>query len=457
MAKFVLRCPRCGLQYDGAAGMRLRCDGELNGEHEPALLRVQYECRQIKIRADLPGIFKFADWLPSGPFYLKAQFGHLGEPYCYRSESLAKRLGLRNLFIAFSGYWPERAATLVTRSFKEFEVQASIVFILQAALNGSAAPFAVSSAGNTANSYNYYTHLAGLPLYLFVPESGLGNLLLPFETDPILIAVDGDYTDAIVLADEVAERCGLTRDGGVFNPGRRSGMGTVMLNAVCHPEQGSQRLFDHYFQAVGSGSGAIAAWEAVQLLRADGRFGNTLTRIHVAQNEPFIPIVRAWKEGRHQLHAIPDKEAYQQIGTVSAMVLTNRRPPYGVVGGLWDVLNESNGAAWSVSNESIFNAARMFYALEGADIGPAAAVALNALCQAIESGTVKPHEYVLLHVTGGGREIQYSQGNVVRAQPTLRVKPDELDTIVAAIGKPPAVPSSAVARALAQYETASVV
>jgi cysteate synthase len=456
MANFLLRCSSCGRTYDGTATFRLRCEAELNGEHGPALLKAQYERRQIRFRAELPGIFKFADWLPSGPYYLKAQSGHLGEPFCYRSVNLGRRLGLRNLYIAFSGYWPEQGANLVTRAFKEFEVQASIVCIFQAILGQSTTPFIVASAGNTANSYNYYAHLTGLPLYLFVPVSGLGNLLLPFETDPILIAVEGDYTDTILLSDKVAQQCGLTRDGGVLNPGRRGGMGTVMLNAVSHPEHGSQRLFDHYFQAVGSGSGAIGAWEAVQLLLADGRFGDTKTRIHVAQNEPFVPIVRAWKEGTRHPRPMPDSEAYAQIAAVSAMVLTTRRPAYNVVGGLWDVLQESNGCAWGVSNERIFNAARMFFALEGVDVGPAAAVALNALCQAVEARIVKPHEHVLLHVTGGGREIQYSEANVVRARPALRIKPDELDVAVSAIGKPAPLPTSTIARALAKYESLAV-
>jgi cysteate synthase len=109
------------------------------------------------------------------------------------------------------------------------------------------------------------------------------------------------------------------------------------------------------------------------------------------------------------------REAYAQIAAVTAGVLTNRKPPYSLAGGLRDVLRDSNGAAWSVSNDSAFNTARMFYALEGVDIGPAAAVALNALCQAVDLGVVKPHEHVLLHVTGGGREIQYSEQRVFQA------------------------------------------
>jgi cysteate synthase len=457
MADFTLRCIECSRTYDGAAGVRLRCDGELNKEHGPALLRSQYAKRQIEVRAELPGIFKFADWLPTGPYYLRAEAGSLGEPYSYRSTKLAKRLGLRNLHIAFSGYWPGQGGNLVTRTFKEFEVQASLVCILQAKLGQKVDPFIISSAGNTANSYNYYTHLTGLPLYLFVPESGLGNLLLPFETQPTLISVLGDYTDAIALADQVASGGGWTRDGGVLNPGRRGGMGTAMLNAVCHPEQGSQRLFDHYFQAVGSGSGAIAAWEASELLRADGRFGSAVTRIHMVQNAPFTPITRAWRAGERQLPAMHEEEAYEQVGAVTAGVLTNRRPPYSIRGGLYDVLRQSNGAAWEASNESVFFAARMFVALEGVDIGPAAAVALSGLLQAIEAGEVKPDDHVLLHVTGGGREIQYMEGAVHRPEPLIRVKPNDIDSVLSAIGKPPPVAPAAITRALARYEASEFV
>jgi cysteate synthase len=452
MAEFVLCCAACGREYDGTTAFRLRCDGELDGAHGPALLVARYERRQITLRSELPGIFRFADWLPTGPYYLKTEHGSLGEPLCFRSEALAARLGLKNLYVGFSGYWPERGAHLVTRTFKEFEVQASLVCILQAKMAEPLPPLVVSSAGNTANSYSYYTHLTGLPLYLFVPESGLDNLLLPFDAHPTLIAVDGDYTNAIALAERVAQNCGLTRDGGVLNPGRRGGMGTVLLNAVCHPEQGSQRLFDHYFQAVGSGSGAIAAWEAVQLLLTDGRFGDVATRIHVAQNEPFTPIIRAWRDGIQELHTIPENEAHAQISAVSARVLTNRGPPYSPAGGLRDVLRYSKGNAWSVSNERVFNAARMFYSLEGVDVGPAAAVALEALSQAVAVGAVKPHDYVLLHVTGGGRELQYSEGQVFRAQPSLRVKPGDLESVLSIVGKPMPISTNTMARVLSRYE-----
>ena len=153
---------------------------------------------------------------------------------------------------------------------------------------------------------------------------------------------------------------------------------------------------------------------------------------------------------------VPEREARAQISAVSAMVLTNRKPPYSPAGGLRDVLRRSQGFAWGVSNERLFNAARMFYSLEGVDIGPAAAVALDALCQAVAAGTVKPHDYILLHVTGGGRELQYSDGQVFRAQPSLRVKPGDLDSVLSIIGEPSPMSTATMARALSACENSAL-
>ncbi|HVY47373.1 MAG TPA: cysteate synthase [Minicystis sp.] len=440
MAEYQLRCvhPSCGKLYPEDPEFRLFCDQELAGAHEPSFLEAVYDKKQIDLHEDAPGIFAFADWLPVGKRYLKVE-NELGRPHAYPSHGLAKRLGLRRLHIAFSGFWPERGANLLTRSFKEFEAQATMARYLSRRGDQKLPAFIISSAGNTANGFNLVSHEAGVPVYLVVPESGLDRLLLPFPTRPFTVVVRGDYTDAIAVADAVAKASGLAREGGARNVARRAGLGTVMLNAVAHPRQGTGKLFDHYFQAVGSGTGAIGVFEAVELLKRDGRFGATTTRIHVAQNAPFAPIVDAWKAGQRALLPFDDKQALWQIDAVTASVLTNRRPPYGIHGGVFDVLKASRGAAWRVENSRIFEAARLFREAEGVDIGAAAAVAVDALCQAVGAGAVKADEPVLLHVTGGGREMQHSAGAIHPVTPNLVVGPSEIDKVLAAIGEPRAI------------------
>ena len=437
MADYRLKClhPSCGREFDDTDTYRLRCDAEIEGVHGPSLLRAEYEADQLLIRDDLPGLFRYVHWLPVGPSYVQPEQTPLGRPLCYRSVGLANRLGLKNLYVAFSGYWPERGGNLLTRTFKEFECQATIARYLRA-FRDATRPLLVSSAGNTANGFNMICSLLGLPIYLVVPESGLDKLVLPFKTHPFTVAVRGDYSDAIALADAMADKLGLLKEGGVRNVARRAGMATVMLHAVADPQQGSQRLYDHYFQAVGSASGAIAAREAVDLLRADGRFGTTMTQIHMAQNAPFTPIADSWEAGERKPVEVPEQVVRDRVLGVTARVLTNRTPPYEIHGGIYDVLNDTGGAVWRVDNYRVFHAARMFEAVEGIDIGPAAAVAVDALQQAVESGRVGDDEMILLHVTGGGKEIQYAEGPVHRVDPTVRVEPGDLARVLEAVGEP---------------------
>jgi len=437
LCRHKLQClhPECNKEYEDSEH-RLQCDEETRGEHGPALLQAVYETKQLSIRPELPGIFPYLDWLPLADVYIDPPGYSLGKPVCYQSEGLAKILGLKHLYIAFNGFWPERGANLLTRTFKQFECQASIVRYLNSFIDDTPFPYVIASAGNTANAYNLLMHFLDMPRYLVVPEQGLERLLLPLKTDPFLVAVKGDYSDAMILANTLGEATNLTRDGGVRDIACRGGLGIVMLNAVAHPEQGSKRLFDHYFQAVSSGSGAIAAWEAVQLLLGDGRFGHTVTRIHVAQNAPFTPIVDSWRNNNRDLAVIPIHRANENILAVTADVLTNRHPAYEIAGGLFDVLKASEGMAWETSNALLFRAARMFKETEGINIDPAAAVAVGALKQAVDAGEVKKEERVLLNITGGGKDIRYTGEPVYRVKPVVVVKKDELDVVLDRIGVP---------------------
>jgi cysteate synthase len=54
-------------------------------------------------------------------------------------------------------------------------------------------------------------------------------------------------------------------------------------------------------------------------------------------------MVRAWEAGRREIAAEDMPEAGASIARVSADVLTNRHPPWGVRGGVYDALAASGG------------------------------------------------------------------------------------------------------------------
>jgi cysteate synthase len=261
----------------------------------------------------------------------------------------------------------------------------------------------LASAGNTGRAFAHVSALTGIDAYIVVPDSGVSKLWLPEEPNEsihlISMSPGNDYTDAINLAGKIAKLPGMVPEGGARNVARRDGMGTVMLDAAVT----IGKIPDHYFQAVGSGTGGISAWEAALRLRADGRFGQKLPKLQLAQNLPFVPMYNAWQERRREI--IPEldmKDAKKQIEDTYATVLTNRAPPYGVTGGLYDALVDTDGIMYAITREEALEAKALFESLEGIDILPPSAVAAASLLKAVETGKVSRDETIILNIAGGG-------------------------------------------------------
>ncbi len=366
------------------------------GETTPSLLRAEYACKQINLNPPSTGIFRFADWLP---FH---QYLELSEaPYTYKSKELASVLGLKNLWITFSGYWPDKGIHMSTCSFKELEA-----FSVCSRLGSHPGKIVVvASAGNTARAFARVCSDNDIPLLLCVPEDNIDALWSdrPFSPSVHLVctASGSDYFDAIALSNLVANLPGFLAEGGAKNIARRDGMGTTVLSAV----MAIGRIPDYYFQAVGSGTGAIAAWEANLRLLADGRFGNHKMKLMVSQNEPFTPMYDAWKAGSRELLPLDENLARQQVEQIFSKVLSNRKPPYSITGGLFDALQDTGGDILKVNNTSAIAAAELFAETEGIDIHPAAAVALASLIQAIGDNRIDPEADIMLNITGGGEKL----------------------------------------------------
>jgi cysteate synthase len=387
MGRFKLKCLKCGREY--GQEYRLTC------ENDDSFLRADYFEKKLELR-NQPGIGRFHSWLP-----IQEEITTDAGPITYKSEAFARELGLSNLYIGFSGYWPEREAFIKTCSFKELEAYPTMQLLKET--GGKA--IVLASAGNTGRAFAHVSALTGIDVYIVVPDSGVSTLWLPEEpTESIhLISMSpgNDYTDAINLAGRIAKLPGMVPEGGARNVARRDGMGTVMLDAAVT----IGRIPDHYFQAVGSGTGGISAWEAALRLKADGRFGQKLPKLQLAQNLPFVPMYNAWQDRRREI--IPEldmKDAKKQIEETYAQVLTNRAPPYGVTGGLYDALTDTDGIMYAITRKEAFEAKALFESLEGIDILPPSAVATASLLKAVEAGNVEKDETILLNLAGGGYE-----------------------------------------------------
>ncbi|MBO7186330.1 MAG: cysteate synthase [Alistipes sp.] len=411
--KYTLTCVATGRQFDDTGW--ILDDAECK---TPSLVRANYQSKQLEVKSNDYGLYKFCDWLP-----VKRMLQGSSAPVTYKSEALAKHLGLSNLWITMSGYCPSKGVRMSTCSFKETEAYSVCARIDEK----EDRVLVVASAGNTARAFAKVCSDNNIKLLLCVPSDNLDALWFsePLNDCVKLIACEkgGDYYDAIYLSIMALKSSKFYSEGGAKNVARRDGMSTTVLSAVTT----IGRIPDYYFQAVGSGTGAIAAWEANMRLIEDGRYGDNTMRLMVSQNAPFVPIYDAWRADSREMLPYDNNKARRDAELIDAKVLSNRKPPYGIAGGLYDALKASNGDVLVATNAQSRRACKLFKELEGIDIYPAPGVALASLIKMVETGAIDKDACIMLNITGAGEEA------AKRNRQMWHLKPSKVFSLTASI------------------------
>ena len=357
-------------------------------DSSPAFVRAIYQNKQINFKDNSYGIYKFADWLP-----IHKMLEGSCAPVTYKSEG----------------------ATMQTCSFKETEAYSVCARLPK----DNDKILVVASAGNTARAFAKVCSENNIPIVIAIPYDNLNALWFKEPLNDcvkiICSPANTDYFDAIALAAKLNSSSKFIEEGGAKNVARRDGMGTTVLSAAEH----IGRIPDSYFQAIGSGTGTIAAYEANLRLIEDGRFGNHLMKLIPSQNLPFVPMYDAWKADSRALLIADEDKAREDALKITAKVLSNRKPPYGIVGGLYDCLKATNGDIEVVTNEELDSACKLFEDIEGCDIHPAAGVAVCSLIKAVESGKVSKDEVIMLNITGGGEKRFKNEHKCIEVKPHL--------------------------------------
>ncbi|MCQ2144829.1 MAG: cysteate synthase [Bacteroidales bacterium] len=380
----------------------------------PSLVRAVYETKQFTPREDLDGLYRYANWLP-----ISRTLKNSHAPVTYKSRKLAKLLDMDNLYITFSGYNPKIGAGMSTCSFKETEAYS----VCGRLPKNSDKVLVVQSAGNTARAFAQVCSDNRIPIVICIPEDNKHDMWFRKKLNKcvkIVAAPAGsDYFDAIALGEKICTDPMFLAEGGAKNVARRDGMGTTLLSAV----ETIGRIPDAYFQAVGSGTGAIAAWENNLRLIEDGRFGSNKMKIFVSQNAPFTLMYDSWKADSRALVDYSPEQSRRDCEVILAKVLSNRKPPYSLAGGLYDVLKDTDGDMFTVTNDEIVQWIIKFFQCEGYDILPAAATAVASVEKALKEGKIKKTDTVMINVTGGGMLIAKNEGYVEK-EPDLVLSPD---------------------------------
>ena len=139
----------------------------------------------------------------------------------------------------------------------------------------------------------------------------------------------------------------------------------------------------------------------MQGLIDSGNYEGEVARIHLSQNPEHCPIHNAWQRKSREFNSEDFPEGNVEV---YSDYLLSESPAYSVIGGVYDILEASNGQTYIVEECDAKEAGNLLESIEGIDVLSPAKVALASLIQAKESGDVSKDDCILLNVSGGGVE-----------------------------------------------------
>jgi len=385
-----------------------------------ALLRTEYS-QMLDDNKNI-GVWKYHSWLP-----VSGVSKYIAGSITYKATKFGSELGLNNLWVSFHGYWARKGGLCPTGSFKDMEAVPTI----QRLIDYDGKGLICASAGNTARAFTHFCGLADIPLIVIVGKDHAKRIWArpenPLNSVKLVVIKDGDYSDAKWVAKKLASQLvGWQLEGGVHNVARRDGIGTLIINAA----QEMQRLPDHYFQGVGGGPGPIGVNEMAERLIEAKMFDGPVPKQHLSQNLEHRPIHNAWKDRRNELS---DEDFPSHDVKVYSDYLMNTAPAYSIIGGVYDILNKSNGETYAITEKEAIAAKNLFESIEGIDIMTPSAVSTASVIKAIELGNVKKEDYVLLNISGGGVARLSAEQELKQAEPWILV--DREAAVQTIIGK----------------------
>jgi threonine synthase len=305
---------------------------------------------------------------------------HSGFTPLVRCDQLAKRLGVRELYIK------DDSVNHPTLSYKDRVVAVAATRAVELGFK----VLACASTGNLANSVSAHAARLGLECCVFIPDNlEAGKLLGSAIFKPTILAIAGTYDDVNRLCTQVADRYGW----GFVNINLRSyyaeGAKTLGFEIV---EQLGWQYPQHVVSPVAGGTLLPRIVRGFRELRAIGLVDGELPRVHAAQAAGCAPVVRALEAGLdHPEPVRPDTIA-------KSIAIGNPADGYQVI----ESIRETGGSGSAVSDAQIIHAIELLAETEGLFTEPAGGTTLAATVDLIQRGVIPPDQSIVICVTGNG-------------------------------------------------------
>lgn len=311
---------------------------------------------------------RYADWLPVGPATPRLTLGEGSTPLV-RAQSLEQATGADEVWLKLELCNP-------TGSFKD---RGMVVAVAKAVEQGATAVLCAST-GNTSASAAAYAARYGLRAFVLVPHGRIaqGKLAQAAAHGARVLAIDGNFDDALRIAQELTERLPVALVNSV-NPYRIEGQKTAAMEIV--DELGESP--DLHCIPVGNAGNITAYWRGYQeYFQAEQT--SKCPRMLGVQAAGAAPLVlgRAVAEPSTIATAIRIGDPASWDGAIAAR-------------------DESGGAIIAVEDEQILEAYRLLADREGVFCEPASAAAVAGLLRCHGDGSLAGRR-VVCTITGHG-------------------------------------------------------
>ncbi len=382
------RCLTCGALHAPDA-IRYTCPhdgGNLDAVYDHATLNRDIDPHAITQTRDR-SIWRYAPLLPiaAPDAHDHTPLRSIGWSPLYRAPRLEKALDIRAI-------WLKDDSRLPSSSFKD---RASAMVVAQA-MRMREHTVCVASTGNAAGALAAMCAGTDTQAVVFLPEGTpegkLAGILIHGAT---VYMVDGNYNDAVDLANAACERFGWYNRSTGLNPYTREGKKTAGFEIA---EQlgaaGGQSAFaapDVVIVPVGDGNIISGVHKGFAQLHALGWITRMPRFIGVtATRAPSL--YRAWQSGGETLTAVPS--------TTLASGISVDLPCDGVAA--LRAVRETGGVLVEATDEAMLTAIGVLARDAGVFVEPACAAAYVGLSTARAQGLIASHEEVVLQLTGSG-------------------------------------------------------
>jgi threonine synthase len=364
-------CPKCNSQWREA-----EYDYELISKTLPE-----------KLPARGSDLWRYRELLPVRNPNISLSLGEGSTPLI-RAVNLGMMLGCPNIYIKDERQGP-------TSSFKDRQAAVTIAALKEAGITEMVA----ASTGNVAISYSAYASRAGMKLWAFVtslvPSVKMREIALYGSQ---VIKITGSYDQCKQVASEFARQRKLYQDMGARTITSIEAMKTIafeiaeqLTSAQGAGENTPWCTPDWYVQAISGGMGPLGVHKGFREMKQMG-WTDRIPAFAPIQAEGCAPMVTSWKKGLKKAEVVDSPKT--RIETLAT------GDPGRAYEFLRDIVNGTNGAFESVSDEDAFRAMHVLAKMEGISAEPAAAAAFAGLFKLIRAGVIKPSDTVVVNCTG---------------------------------------------------------